>query len=131
MLALHGFEQTAATWFDEAWEHSCRRLTRAERLEADHLLENGTTVRRLMPLLLELVATELHHDVHSLRPAIHIIITEQGLVRAPQGVIPMDQRECIVTCCVDTLVDILLRVRTLAIESGQWSDKPCVTPMCG
>lgn len=131
MLAVHAFETTANQLFDDAWQQARRRLTHTERVEADHLIENGGTIHRLMPRLLELIASDLHHDVRSLRPAIKTIFTEQGLVRAPQGVIPVEQRTCIVCCCVDTLIDVLLHVRQIAVESGQWSDEPCAVPMYG
>ncbi|QDU72698.1 hypothetical protein [Mucisphaera calidilacus] len=131
MLALHAFESTANERFDEAWVHARRRLTHTERIEADLLIENGHVIHQLMPRLLELVASDLHHDVRSLRPAIRTILTEQGLVENPHARLPHEQRSCIVCCCVDTLVDILLEVRQIAIESGQWSDEPCSIPMYG
>ncbi|WP_428387446.1 hypothetical protein [Mucisphaera sp.] len=124
-------ESKAAVWFDETWAVTSRRLSRTVRIDADHLLAHGQTVRQLMPRLLDIVAKDLHHDVQALRPALQTVVSEQGLCRTAQGIIPPQERAQIINCCLDTLLIVLTRVRRQAIEHGTWSKDPSTVPMCG
>ena len=131
MLALRGFEETLVLWFERAWERRCLSLSQADQIDARRLVESCSELRWLMPRLLDLVENDHHCDIELLRPSIRILVLEQGMYGGAEGILPAESRERIEETLVDTIIEVLGRVRKLAIASGQWSESPCTPPMCG
>lgn len=81
--------------------------------------------------LLAIVAEQRHEPVSGLRSMIRRVLTEQHYVD-DNGDTMLDQ---IVSGGsekqLDLVIDVLERVKQLALATGEWSDGDAVVPMCG